>query len=149
MEPVFLQHYDQIEIDDDEEDQLLDSDPEDELPAPASVSAPAPPPPPPVTRDTGKDIDLDVDAAVPRYQRKKGETIFPSTRIENILRADGARHLFLLSLDGPPTRLLLLIRAAFLLQVRQEWCPEKPSSYSRWPPYVSSPRPSSQAEFLI
>ncbi|EIM85797.1 uncharacterized protein STEHIDRAFT_168871 [Stereum hirsutum FP-91666 SS1] len=89
MEPVFLQHYDQIEIDDDEEDQLLDSDPEDELPAPTSIPPPPPPPPPPVARDTGKDIDPDVDAAVPRYSRKKGETIFPPLRIENILRADG------------------------------------------------------------
>lgn len=105
MEPVFLQHYDQIEIDDDEEDQLLDSDPEDELPAPTSIPPPPPPPPPPVARDTGKDIDPDVDAAVPRYSRKKGETIFPSLRIENILRADGTCLLILLSPDGPPTRL--------------------------------------------
>jgi hypothetical protein len=103
MDPIYLDEsstsappYDQIEIDDDEEDQLA-SDIEEQ---PQITCSPK-----------GEDIEPDLDdedahggghaqaAAVNgkrKHQRKSaervpGHTLLPATRLENILRADGMR----------------------------------------------------------
>lgn len=93
MDPLYRQQYDQIEIDDNEEDQLIDTEPEPESEpkAPAPVVSPSPSPslPPPANHDSGKDIDPDSDSSEPRYVRIAGETAIPMDRLESMIKADG------------------------------------------------------------
>jgi len=103
MDPIYLDGsstsapYDQIEIDDDEEDQLA-SDVDE---PPQTTRAPEgeelePDPDDEDAREAGHTQITATTNGKRKHQRKTGErvpghTLLPATRLENILRADGMR----------------------------------------------------------
>lgn len=106
MDPIYLDGsstpapYDQIEIDDDEEDQLA-SDIDEQQP-PQTVRAPDGEElePDPEDEDAARESGQHQNSTAPngkrKHQRKTaervpGHTLLPATRLENILRADGMR----------------------------------------------------------
>ena len=123
MDPIYLDGsstsgpYDQIEIDDDEEDQLA-SDIDEQRPAdstpPPDGEELEPDPDDEDTREGGHPQSSTTPNGKRKHQRKSGErvpghTLVPATRLENILRADGMRPRRIVS--RPPSSQLL----------RREW----------------------------
>jgi hypothetical protein len=105
MDPIYLDGsstsgpYDQIEIDDDEEDQLAsdidEQRPADSTPAPDGEEL-EPDPDDEDAREGGHPQNSTTPNGKRKHQRKSGErvpghTLVPATRLENILRADGMR----------------------------------------------------------
>jgi len=104
MDPIYLDGsstsgpYDQIEIDDDEEDQLASDIDEQQ---PRIVLTPEgddlePDPDDEDAREGGQPQSSTTPNGKRKHQRKTGErvpghTLLPATRLENILRADGMR----------------------------------------------------------
>jgi hypothetical protein len=122
MDPIHLDGsstsgpYDQIEIDDDEEDQLASDIDEQQ---PRIVIAPEgedlePDPDDEDAREGGQPQSSTTPNGKRKHQRKTGErvpghTLLPTTRLENILRADGMR----------PRR--IVSRPPSLQSFRREW----------------------------
>lgn len=103
MDPIYLDGsstpapYDQIEIDDDEEDQLA-SDIDEQQPQTARAPDGEELEPDPEDEDAAREGGQPQSSTVPngkrKHQRKSaervpGHTLLPATRLENILRADG------------------------------------------------------------
>ena len=104
MDPIHLDGsstsgpYDQIEIDDDEEDQLASDIDEQQPPAtpPPDGEELEPDPDDEDAREGGQPQSSTTPNGKRKHQRKTGErvpghTLLPTTRLENILRADGMR----------------------------------------------------------
>ena len=107
MDPIYLDGsstpapYDQIEIDDDEEDQLA-SDIDEQQPQTARAPDGEELEPDPEDEDAAREGGHPQSSTAPngkrKHQRKSaervpGHTLIPATRLENILRADGMRPL--------------------------------------------------------
>lgn len=105
MDPIYLDGsstpatYDQIEIDDDEEDQLA-SDIDEQQPqtvrAPDGEDLEPDPEDEDAARESGQHQSSTAPNGKRKHQRKSaervpGHTLLPATRLENILRADGMR----------------------------------------------------------
>jgi hypothetical protein len=107
MDPIYLDGsstsapYDQIEIDDEEEDQLAsDIDENEQQPQTARAPDGEELEPDPEEEDAARDGGQPQSSTAPngkrKHQRKSaervpGHTLLPATRLENILRADGMR----------------------------------------------------------
>lgn len=117
MDPIYLDGsstsalYDQIEIDDDEEDQLA-SDVEEQQPQTACAPDGEELEPEHEDEDAAREGGHTQTSTTPngkrKHQRKSaervpGHTLIPATRLENILRADGMRARQMMS--RPPSSL--------------------------------------------
>ena len=105
MDPIYLDGsstsppYDQIEIDDDEEDQLasdIDEQQPQTVPAPDGEELEPDLEDEDAAREGGQPQTSTVPNGKRKHQRKSaervpGHTLLPATRLENILRADGMR----------------------------------------------------------
>ena len=116
MDPIYLDGsstpapYDQIEIDDDEEDQLASDIDEQQPPQTARAPDGEELEPDPEDEDAARESGQHQSSTAPngkrKHQRKTaervpGHTLLPATRLENILRADGMRPRQMMSCPPP------------------------------------------------